>query len=35
MEVAECSKGVWSASIEPVEGIEPVEDQYSEELPKK
>ena len=31
---AECSEGVWSTSIEPAEGVEPVEDQNAEELPK-
>jgi len=32
-EGAECSEGVCSASIEPAEGLEPVEDQNVEELP--
>jgi len=26
-EGAECSEGIWSTSIEPAEGVEPVEDQ--------
>jgi len=31
---AECSEGVWSTNIEPAEGVEPVEDQNANELPK-
>jgi len=33
-EGSECSESVWSTSIEPAEGVEPVEYQNGEELPK-
>jgi len=33
-EGAECSEGVWSTSIEPAEGVEPVRDQNAQKLPK-
>jgi len=33
-EGAKCSEGVWSPSIEPAEGVKPVENQNAEELPK-